>query len=278
MISLSKDEKLLIIHMDDIGMSYAANRAAMDLFAKGTANSASVIVPGPWARDFIRWWADNPGYDVGVHLTHTSEWDACRWRPLSPARDVPALLDPDGFMWHGFPGELTAVPPAQIALEMVAQIRQALAWGLRPTHLDSHMGIVTAQPAFFRAYLDLAKEYRLAPHIFPWAAEMEGIAAMVRESPFPVAQGVEVDPGATLAEKKEAIRRALAALRPGLNVLTIHPVVDTPEIREIIPRWEERYLEYLAFMDEETRDAVAASGARLVTWGQVYTLYANRRE
>ncbi len=52
---MDKNLKLLIIHMDDIGMSYAANQAAIDLFEKGIVSSASIMMPCSWAYDFIQW-------------------------------------------------------------------------------------------------------------------------------------------------------------------------------------------------------------------------------
>jgi len=36
----------------------------------------------------------NPGLDVGVHLTLTSEWEGCKWGPLTRA---PSLADQNGY-------------------------------------------------------------------------------------------------------------------------------------------------------------------------------------
>jgi len=54
------EEKLLIIHMDDIGMNYACNEAAKDLFEKGIVTSASIMVPCAWSYDFVQWCKDKP--------------------------------------------------------------------------------------------------------------------------------------------------------------------------------------------------------------------------
>ncbi|MFC1597153.1 ChbG/HpnK family deacetylase [Planctomycetota bacterium] len=40
---------------------------------------------------------ENPALDVGVHLTLTSEWENCKWGPVTEA---PSLVDRQG---HFFP-------------------------------------------------------------------------------------------------------------------------------------------------------------------------------
>jgi len=39
--------------MEDIEMSFTSNMAAMNIFAKGIANSASVMIPCAWAPDYL---------------------------------------------------------------------------------------------------------------------------------------------------------------------------------------------------------------------------------
>lgn len=53
------------------------------------------IEAGTWYLSSYR--KENPGLEVGVHLTLTSEWDNVKWRPLTHA---PSLVNPDGYFFQ----------------------------------------------------------------------------------------------------------------------------------------------------------------------------------
>ena len=75
--------RAVVPHVDDLGASHGANRAFLDLAARGLATCGSVMVPGPWFREIAEAACADPALDLGVHLTLTSEWSACRWAPIS---------------------------------------------------------------------------------------------------------------------------------------------------------------------------------------------------
>ena len=85
--------RLLIVHADDLGLCHSANVGVYDSLRDGVATSATLMVPGPWAREAA---ARYRGEDVGVHLTLNSEHELYRWGPITQA---PSLLGGDG----GFP-------------------------------------------------------------------------------------------------------------------------------------------------------------------------------
>ena len=98
----------LIVRGDDIGSSHAANLACIQSFREGIVRSVEVMVPAPWFPEAVRMLKDNPGLDVGVHLTLTSEWDNCKWRPLtgpSSITDADGILFPDDGPAEGFSAE-----------------------------------------------------------------------------------------------------------------------------------------------------------------------------
>lgn len=299
-------ERRVIIHCDDIGMCHAANLAVRELLTSSPVRSGSVMVPCPWAYDFVRWLTDEKAAadsaragidraevdktdtgksntreaDIGIHATLTSEWATYRWRPVSPAATVAGLVDPDGFLWRDVGSVAAHASAAEVRQELLAQVERARAWGLSPTHVDTHMGTVYATPAFLEAYLAAAGEHQLPPMLLR-------LSPLVREeyarAGYPVdalARFSEGYPGVKLdylvqvpatpdhAAKKEAIRRIFEGLPPGLSQVIIHPAADTPELRAIFPGWQQRVWDLQSFLDPETYRIMDDLGIRLTTWAK----------
>src|SRR6218665_1262214 len=78
-----KDARVLILHVDDAGMSLDSNEGAIKAMTDGVANSVSVMMPCPWVPGFVSFLKQHPLTDAGLHLTLTSEWDNYRWGPLA---------------------------------------------------------------------------------------------------------------------------------------------------------------------------------------------------
>ena len=80
----------LVVRIDDMGSSHSANVACIDTYRNGIARSVEVMPVCAWFPEAVRMLRDNPGLDVGVHLTLTSEWENVKWRPLT---NCPSLVD-----------------------------------------------------------------------------------------------------------------------------------------------------------------------------------------
>jgi chitin disaccharide deacetylase len=150
------DDRILILHHDDLGASRSANRAFVELCDKGVVTSGSVMVPCPWFADLAAIARDRPDLDIGVHLTLTSEFARCRWRPLTGAR---GLTDASGH-FPATAAEAAACDPALVRAELAAQIDAALTAGIDVTHLDTHM-LTLCHPALLPVYLELGQTYEL---------------------------------------------------------------------------------------------------------------------
>src|SRR5690348_3545629 len=97
-ISVSAQEKYprLIVRGDDMGFAHAGNEALIKCYKEGIERSVEVIVPSPWFPEAVKMLATEPGLDIGVHLTLTSEWENVKWRPLT---DCPSLTDSSGYFY-----------------------------------------------------------------------------------------------------------------------------------------------------------------------------------
>lgn len=241
----------LILNCDDFGSCLAANEGVEQALTAGLATSATLMVPCPWAYDAALRARAHPTWAVGVHLTLTSEWPRYRWRPLLPRDRVPGLHDPDGFLWART-ADVHAHASAEEALaESVAQIEQALAWGLRPTHLDSHMGVSQTEPAFYQAYLAAAARFSLpvrmagADALARAVAGGQAWAATVR--PAAAARGVRFPDDLLLEgsrspdeDRRAYLLRRCRELGPGTSEMLFHPAVDSPELRAVTGGGQQR--------------------------------------
>lgn len=246
----------------------------------GLATSASLMVPCPWAYDAVLRTLAHPDWEVGVHLTLTAEWPRYRWPPLLPADRTPGLRGPDGFLWPGTADVHSHATAEEALAESVAQVERALAWGLRPSHLDSHMGVHQTQPVFFEVYLTVAARFDLPVRMAgerelaaaarggaAWAAEARAMArargvAFAGDLLLPGRRPPEEDHGAFL-------RRALAELPAGTTEIFFHPCEDGEETRAVMGERAaaERAADLRTLTDDgpgSLRRALAGSGARLV--------------
>lgn len=161
-----KDAKVLIMHVDDAGMSWGSNKGTREAIEKGAANSFSIMMPCPWVPGIAKYVRDNPSSDAGLHLTLTSEWDEYRWGPLMGKPAVPGLVDKEGCFWGSVDQVVEHASPDEVEAEIRAQVERALTMGFRPTHLDSHMGTLFADQAFLERYIKVGAVYNI-PVMFP---------------------------------------------------------------------------------------------------------------
>src|SRR5215469_16681630 len=153
--------KLVVVHADDLGETHSVNAAAIKALEGGTINSASLMVPCPWFPEIADYAKSHPGVDFGLHLTVTSERVYYRWGPVAPADRVPSLVDQNGYFRHESE-ESKDIIAKEVEVELRAQIKRALAMGVRPTHLDSHQyRLIMNGKELFDTMLRVAHEYKL---------------------------------------------------------------------------------------------------------------------
>ena len=260
-------QKLVIAHADDIGMCHGANTAFAAVAGRGFITSGSVMVPCPWFREIAEMAASDAQFDLGVHLTLTSEWRHYRWRPLTGASKTNGLVDDDGYMWRTARAAHDHAHLDAVEAELRAQIDAALAAGIDATHLDCHMGTALA-PAFADIYLRLGRDYRL-PVLFPRHWDNYGVGlklgdvdparhaariADLEARGHPIIDRFVETPWDALGDE-DAYRRMIADVGPGLTFLAFHPnhagdidVINPPRARCRIS--EAHLLQDAAFMAE----------------------------
>ena len=273
--------KLLILHADDLGVAHSVNAASFDALDKGAISSASVMVPTPWISEVATYAKTHPNADLGLHLTLTSEWQTYKWGSVASSDKVPSLLDSTGTFPSDVPPFAARARPAEVERELRAQIERALALGIRPTHVDSHMGaLFFSTPEIFRVYAKVAREYRL-----PFLALAGGPFAALR--PFLLDGDVLLDavvmagPDVPRDQWKAFYLNAVGNLKPGLTEMIVHLGYDDAELRAVTVNHEPygsawRQRDYDVVTSPEFRKALRDNNVVLVTWKELQTLVAAR--
>jgi chitin disaccharide deacetylase len=162
----NKDDKVIILHVDDAGMSYDSNLGTIRAIEEGAANSVSVMMTCPWVLGFMKYLKEHPDTDAGLHLTLTSEWEDYRWGPLVGKPAAPSLVDEQGALWRSVSQVVQHASPDAVEVEILAQLERAREMGFEPTHLDSHMGTLFASPHFLERYIKVGISEKI-PIMFP---------------------------------------------------------------------------------------------------------------
>jgi hypothetical protein len=220
------------------------------------------MVPCPWAYEAAQRCSD---LHVGVHLTLTAEYPGYRWRSLTGGR---SLHNAQGFMPATAREVYANADVDEARAECLAQIEQALAWGIDVTHLDSHMGSVQTDPRFYAIYLDLAAEFRLPLRM----AGKSGERALGFSCRQPASDRGVLYPDYFISPPwpeptRPVVERLLANLRPGVSEVYLHPVLDGPELRAYDPEnGHIRASDDANFRDAALRRMVEGSGVTLISY------------
>jgi chitin disaccharide deacetylase len=292
-----KGSRVLILHVDDAGMSFDSNIGAENALTKGASTSVSVMMPCSWVPGFVDFLKSHPEIDAGLHLTLTSEWKSYRWGPVAGKKTVPGLVDKQGDLWPSVYEVVTHATANEVETEMEAQIDRARTMGFEPTHLDTHMGTVFGSPDFLMKYINLGIKNHI-PVMLPGGAdvliqeqmkfpdatinEMRMLGKMLWTSGLPVLDDLHnfsydwVIPADIVSDDKKLDEyktgkyiEALKTLKPGLTMMIMHCTDTGPEFKYISDSGPTRRGDMLAMMNPAFKKAIADQGIILTTWREV---------
>ena len=258
------NSKVVMLHADDIGMCSEANEAVIPYLLNDQIQSAAAMVPCPWFNDIADWYKKHPEEDIGLHLTLTSEWKNYRWGPVSNPSNVPELIDPEGYMWRGVIDVVSRTPVTTIEKEVRAQIERAYERGIKPGHIDTHMGTLYSKVEYAEAFFKVAMEYGIPANVIEFTPDR---VQKFRKQGYPITarliqSGTEytlpklddftsVPNGKSYQEKKENFFDLIQNLEPGITEIIFHPSIETEGLKKITNSWQQRVWEAKMFSDPE---------------------------
>ena len=296
-LGFPKNARVIILHMDDAGMSLSSDRGIEKVFEKGVANSTSVMMPCPWVPQMVRYIEDHPKVDAGLHLTLTSEWKDYRWVPLAGAAQVPGLTDSTGSLWASVADVVRHASAEEVDKEIRAQLARAEKMDFHPTHLDSHMGTLFASPAFLQKYIQLGIEKQI-PVMFPGGndtyiademhfnkqqvAYFQKLGKTIWDGGLPVLDDLhnysyDWNPPANIVNNDAALtkwrvdlyEKTMQQLKPGVTMVIMHCTDPSSIFSEITDSGAKRKADMLAMLDPGFKKFLKDNGFILTTWREL---------
>ena len=274
-LGYESDHRILILSADLLGSTHAATAGGMAALREGCATTATLMMPGAWARHAVELITQGatPHDDIGVHLTLNAELDCFRWGPLTHA---PSLLDGDG----GFPRTVSDLwdhaDLDEARRECRAQLERARLWGVDITHLSTHLNALQQRPEFFDVLLDLACEFDL-PVRFE-SASAESAAG------FPFRQ-LAREEGVLSPDHHQLVRggarghlaQVLADLPAGVTEVAFEPALAAEELRAIDPSATGRIDDLAVLTDRSMEQQFDMIGVERIGYRTIRDLQRSRR-
>lgn len=280
-LGYAKTDKLLIIHGDDVGVSHSQNKATFEAMKKGLVTSTSMMVPSGWSFEVGQMAKEIPNADIGIHITLTNEWEYYNWPPKAGRTAVPGLTNEKGHMYPDCAQVVANASPEEVETEIRAQIKAANQMGIKPTHLDSHMGcIFFGKPEYLLAYLRIAQELNI-----PAMLNEQIIQAVIKPNAvlfkeidldrMPVIDQVFMAEPKDYEEGMEAFyTRTLNEIPAGVHVMLVHLAFDDEEMNAMTAEhgtyhapW--RQADYDFFTSEKARELIEKNNIKLITWREI---------
>ncbi len=295
-LGFPKGAKVVILHVDDLGMSIDSNLGAIKALTDGIATSGSLMMPCSWVPGFVAYMKEHPGLDVGIHLTLTSEWNNYRWGPVD-GPEVPTLMDSQGKFYKTVAEVVAHASPQDVDKEIKAQLDLARSMGVKPTHLDSHMGTLFAKPEFLQSYLKLGMENGI-PVMFPgghdteilksnplakamgdqmkqiglqlWNAGLPVLDDLYNDSyDWPVPDSAKTSDQALQHYRTAEYIKALEEIKPGITMIIMHCTDPSSTFHYISDSGYTRKGDMLAMLDPALKKYIEDHHIILTTWREL---------
>jgi hypothetical protein len=232
--------------------------------------------------EFARYAKEHPDVDMGIHATLTAEWNVYRWGPVAGKPAVPGLTDPEGCLWRSGKEVVDHATPDEVETELRAQLDRCLTLGLKPTHLDTHMGVVYDTPEFLERYIKVGAENGIpvmvpgghAQFLAQESPELSGMIRPLGEKVWalglPVLDDLHTGYGCKApTDKKAQVIEFLRTMKPGVTQFIVHCTRPSEIFQQISGSGKMRLAELEALTSPEVKKVIEEEKIILTTWREL---------
>ena len=286
-------EKYLIISADDYGLCQSTNTAVQELIDRGFVKNVSLLTVCEYSSAAMEFLGGRTDVNVGIHIATTSEWEKNRWSSLS---GVESLTDENGYMWLTAAEFGKRCKLGDVRKEAELQIGAVLSAGIKPNHLDSHMGTlygIYGTPLLLPLAFSLCRRHKLAfrmiTRYFPEQCP-EGISPLFFRVGCSGARllarvnGVAtpdymINPAGVLCDGtyerfRESFLEYISAIPSGVTEVYMHPSYPGDDIRFFCPDWQRRFFEYRFLQDPYVYSRLEKNRVHLIGYDRLIAMNA----
>ena len=282
-LGYKSNDKLLIIHSDDVGVAHSENLGTLLAMKSGAVNSASIMIPCPWVSEIATYAKNNKKADFGLHLTLTSEWKTMKWSPVTSKDKVKNLINDEGFFYDNCPDFQNNANINEVEIELRAQIEQAYTMGINPSHLDSHMGCLFYSPELLNLYLKLGEEYKIPAMIDreSYEAATQETKNLIKNKSLILEKVTTASPSDFESGMANYYEKVLTNLSSGVQILLIHTAINDAEMQALTfnhANWGSKWRQddFNFFTSEKCQELIKKENIKLVTWREIQkVIYKN---
>ena len=232
------------------------------------------MIPCPWLPEIAAYAQSHPEADLGLHLTLTSEWRFYRWGPVLSKDRVSSLLDNNGYLYPTETEAASHVKATEVEAEIRAQIDRARAFGIKPTHLDSHMGTLYQNRTLFEVLLRVGRDNRLPVLLPKDMLASTDMSSVLNKNDIVIDRMITIGPSVPADGWSKFYSDAIKSLQPGVTELIVHIAYDDEEMRGATAdhpdwgaAWRQRDFQFLT--SDTFRKLLKENNIKLVTWREI---------
>jgi predicted glycoside hydrolase/deacetylase ChbG (UPF0249 family) len=185
------------------------------------------------------------------------------------------LVDSDGYLYPGETEAAAHINVREVESELRAQIARAKAFGIRPTHLDAHMGTLYQNKALFEVLMKLAHENRLPVRLSQeWFSRSSFMSAVLTPDDIVLDRIISIDANVKPEDWVAYYTDAMRNLQPGITGMIVHLAFDDEEMKGITAEhpnwgaaWRQRDFDFV--ISETFRRLLQENHIKLITWREV---------
>jgi hypothetical protein len=169
-----------------------------------------------------------------------------------------------------------------VKAEIEAQIDQARAMGLKPTHIVPHLGTLVVRPDLMKVYLSTAEKYWIPAVMVEFSPKtverfradgyplQQEVLDAVASYPLPkVDDLVDVPDADSYEQKRENLFETVRALSPGISQVFLEPAEGSAALRRMSTRWKNRMWEAKLLEDKEVHEFFQNEGIVFTNWREI---------
>ena len=213
------------------------------------------------------------------HLTLTSEMENLPLGSVASKDEVPQPPRSLRDLWPDTrlnPSALLKADEAEREIR-ACQIERAIAAGIHPTHLDSHMGTLFSRPDLFAVYVKVAREYKLPFLAFIAPNTPAELSSLLSSKDVLINSVIIADPSVHAGDWNAFYANAIKNLKPGVTEIIVHLGHDDAELQAVTidhadygSAWRQR--DYNVITSPEFKKLLEDNHVILIHWNDLKKL------